>query len=72
MRTGDQQVWKMPAEGGPAVQVTRDGGFAPVESPDGMFIYYTQFLYGTRLGRIPIKGGPPTKVLEPLEGDTRI
>ena len=41
-RTGEQQVWKIPADGGDAIQVTRDGGFAPLESPDGKFIYYTK------------------------------
>jgi Tol biopolymer transport system component len=40
--TGALQVWKIPAEGGQAVQVTKKGGLAaPVESPDGKTIYYT-------------------------------
>ena len=43
-RTGEQQVWKIPEAGGDAIQVTRDGGFAPLESPDGKFIYYTKDL----------------------------
>jgi Tol biopolymer transport system component len=46
-RTGEQQVWKIPERGGDAIQVTRDGGFAPLESPDGKFIYYTKDLGGT-------------------------
>jgi len=33
----DKQVWKMPASGGEAIQVTRDGGWAPLESPDGIY-----------------------------------
>jgi Tol biopolymer transport system component len=32
-RTGAQQVFKIPANGGRAIQVTHDGGFAPLESP---------------------------------------
>ncbi len=28
-------MWKMPANGGEVIQGTRDGGFAPLESPDG-------------------------------------
>ena len=34
-RTGKDQVWKMPVKGGEAVQVTKDGGWIPFESPDG-------------------------------------
>jgi dipeptidyl aminopeptidase/acylaminoacyl peptidase len=30
-RTGEQQVWKIPADGGEAIQVTWDGGFAPLD-----------------------------------------
>ncbi len=36
------QVWKIPAEGGSPVQVTRQGGFASRESSDGKFLYYTK------------------------------
>ena len=39
-RTGEQQVWKVPADGGEAIQVTWDGGFAPLESPDGKSIRF--------------------------------
>jgi len=39
-RTGDIQVWKMPAEGGVATQVTRRGGWVPFESVDGRYLYY--------------------------------
>ena len=63
-RTGEQQVWKIPAEGGEAVEVTRDGGFAPLESPDSKFLYYAKSLFDTSLWRIPIGGGPASKILE--------
>jgi dipeptidyl aminopeptidase/acylaminoacyl peptidase len=65
-RAGEQQVWKMPANGGDAVQVTKDGGFAPLESPDGKFLYYTKALFSTSLWRIPKEGGNGSKVLEGL------
>jgi Tol biopolymer transport system component len=65
-RTGEQQVWKLPATGGDAIQVTRDGGFAPLESPDGRFIYYTKALFMTSLWRLPVDGGQASKVLENL------
>ena len=41
-RTGEQQVWKIPANGGEAIQLTQDGGFAPLESPDGKFLHYVK------------------------------
>jgi Tol biopolymer transport system component len=65
-RTGEQQVWKMPADGGEAIQLTRDGGFAPLESPDGKFLYYTKSLGNTTLCRVPLGGGQAAKVLEGL------
>jgi Tol biopolymer transport system component/DNA-binding winged helix-turn-helix (wHTH) protein len=66
IRTGEQQVWKIPEAGGDAIQVTRDGGFAPLESPDGKFIYYTKALGDTSVWRLPAEGGQATKVLENL------
>jgi Tol biopolymer transport system component len=66
MRTGEQQVWKMPAKGGEAVQLTRDGGVAPLESPDGKFLYYSQWRYPASVWRIPVEGGTPTKILDAL------
>ena len=41
-RTGLPEVWKMPATGGEAVQVTLAGGFASSESPDGKTLYYSK------------------------------
>jgi Tol biopolymer transport system component len=65
-RTGLQQVWKMSANGGEAVQVTKDGGYAPLESPDGKFLFYTKALFSTNLWKIPVEGGEASKVLEGL------
>ena len=65
-RTGVQQVWKIPEAGGDAIQVTRDGGFAPLESPDGKFIYYTKGLFDTSVWRLPVEGGQATKLIENL------
>jgi Tol biopolymer transport system component len=63
-RSGQQEVWKLPANGGDAIQVTRNGGFGPRQSPDGKFLYYAKALFATSLWRIPVEGGPETKVLE--------
>jgi Tol biopolymer transport system component len=63
-RTGEQQVWKIPDSGGDAIQVTRDGGFAPLESPDGKFIYYTKNLGGQPFGGSPWRVVRPPKCLK--------
>jgi Tol biopolymer transport system component len=65
-RKGGQQVWKIPAEGGDAVQVTRDGGFAPVESPDGTFLFFVKNLLRTSVWKIPTEGGEAKKVIDNL------
>jgi len=40
-RTGRPEIWRIPAGGGTAVQVTRDGGYVAFESTDGKTLYYT-------------------------------
>jgi DNA-binding winged helix-turn-helix (wHTH) protein len=40
-RSAGWQVWKIPARGGLAQEVTREGGFAAFESSDG-FVYYAK------------------------------
>jgi dipeptidyl aminopeptidase/acylaminoacyl peptidase len=59
---GDEQVWKVPAEGGEAVQITKKGGFAAFESPDSKFVYYTKF-DSSGLWRVPVEGGEEIMVL---------
>jgi Tol biopolymer transport system component len=70
-RSGGPQIWKVPADGGPAAQVTIAGGFDPQASPDGRFVYYLDRApqYGSvalpaNLVRIPADGGSPTVVLD--------
>jgi Tol biopolymer transport system component len=65
-RTGEAQVWKIPANGGGEVQVPRKGGFAPLESPDGKFLYYTKALSATSVWKVPVEGGEETQVLKSL------
>jgi Tol biopolymer transport system component/DNA-binding winged helix-turn-helix (wHTH) protein len=57
-RTGEWQVWKIPATGGEAVQVTLHGGHAPLESDDGRYIYYAKnaFAY-PEVWQVPVEGG---------------
>ncbi len=63
-RTGEFQIWKVPAAGGEQVQVTRAGGTAPSESPDGKFVYYTKDSTPSPLWKMPVDGGPETQVVD--------
>jgi len=63
---GAWQVWRMPAEGGQAVQVTKQGGFIALESPDGKSLYYTKGANVPGLWKVPVGGGEETQVLAHL------
>jgi eukaryotic-like serine/threonine-protein kinase len=67
-RSGRLEVWKMPAAGGPAVQVTRNGGGAAFESADGKYLYYDRHLYSDPdpLYRMPVEGGQEVEVVPRL------
>ena len=65
-RTGRDEVWKVSAEGGKAVPVTRTGGRAALESPDGKSIYYTKGDYRQSLWKMPVSGGEESQVLSSL------
>ncbi|MBV9502824.1 MAG: protein kinase [Acidobacteriaceae bacterium] len=58
-RMGRWDIWRQPALGGPAVQVTRDDGYASRESPDGKWLYFSNT--GTEaIFRLPVsKSGLP-------------
>jgi serine/threonine protein kinase len=62
-RGGTRQVWKMPAEGGKATQVTRHGGFTGFESMDGKYFYYVLTPVGGSIWKVPLDGGDETLVL---------
>ena len=59
-----RSVWKIPANGGDPVQVTRQGGYTPFESLDGKHIYYAKGLKDHSIWRIPARGGAETPVLD--------
>ncbi len=65
-RSGTYQLWKAPAEGGPAVQMTKNGGFAPLESPDGQFVYYAKFK-DPGIWKVSVQGGEETLILDHLQ-----
>jgi serine/threonine protein kinase/Tol biopolymer transport system component len=71
-RSGRYEVWRMPREGGDATQVTRAGGYAASESPDGKYIYYTKPIpmLPDPLFRMPAAGGEEVQIASELwDGD---
>lgn len=66
-RSGGQEpsIWKVPSSGGNAVQVTKNAGYAPQESPDGAYLYYVERVdQPSALWRVPVSGGAPAKILD--------
>jgi len=69
-REGEWQIWKSPAAGGEAVQVTQHGGFEAFESLDGRYLYYTKpigliWAFGlSSIWRRPVAGGEETRVVD--------
>ena len=65
VRTGRNEVWKVHFAGGDAMQVTKNGGWFSMESPDGKFLYYTKLNRSEdALWRMPVEGGPEELVLD--------
>jgi serine/threonine protein kinase len=52
---GVSNIWKVASSGGPATQVTRNGGVFALESPDGKWLYFTA--QGGTIRRMPLEGG---------------
>jgi Tol biopolymer transport system component len=61
-RSGRHEVWRMPASGGEAEQVTREGGASPDVSPDGRWLYYLKETPTPSLWRRPLGGGAEAQV----------
>ena len=55
-RNGGDQIWRIAAEGESATQVTAHGGWAPAESADGAYLFYTKSKENA-IWRIPVAGG---------------
>src|SRR5258708_10067364 len=49
----DGEIWRMPAAGGEAIQVTRQGAHVGSESFDGKYIYFTKEFWETTIWRVP-------------------
>jgi len=69
-RSGDNQIWRMPVEGGEAVPVTKNGGFECLVAPDGRTLYYTKLNWGgpaagsAQLWKVSVEGGEETLVFD--------
>jgi serine/threonine protein kinase/Tol biopolymer transport system component len=64
--TGRWEIWRMPAEGGEAVQMTRHGGESPFESGNGSTVYYYK---DQGVWKVPATGGEETRVIGPINGN---
>lgn len=61
-RSGTDQIWWIPAGGGPATQLTHGGGCEAFASPNGKLIYFTKRAWGP-IWYVPANGGPEKPVL---------
>lgn len=61
----DANVWRIPAGGGNAVQLTRRGGYAAQESHDGGWLYFSR---RGEIWRMPTGSGPEARVASGLMG----
>jgi len=64
-RTGEFQIWRIPAQGGKALQLTRRGGRVARESKDGRSLYIATLPRDGRctLWRMSPAGGEETQIL---------
>jgi hypothetical protein len=70
-RNESLDIWRVSAGGGEAIRLTHHGGFEPLESSDGRYLFYLDrppaglAIGGTaRLMRLPLSGGQEDLVLE--------
>jgi Tol biopolymer transport system component len=65
-RSGVRHIWRMPAEGDDATQITHtEGGYMPMESPDGKTLYYCHVLPEKGIWKVPVQGGKEMQVAGP-------
>jgi eukaryotic-like serine/threonine-protein kinase len=69
-RTGREEIWKMPSNGGEAVQLTRNSGDLPQESPDGRSLYYMKgWPEAASVWRSSVDGTQEAKVLDSVHSE---
>ena len=62
---GETQTWRIPAEGGQASQVTKNGGAIAFDSVDGKLLFYSKF-NAPGLWMLALDGGPESQILPSL------
>lgn len=68
---GRFQVWRLVLKDGKQEQITKNGGFAPLESPDGKTIYYAESRYpNPHVWQVPREGGAETMVASQIQPGT--
>jgi Tol biopolymer transport system component len=65
-RSGDLRIWKIPGEGGTALQVTSQHGIYAIESSDGRILYVAD---DKSLWAMPVEGGSPTVLIDEFVGE---
>ena len=60
-RTGRYQIWRRDLATGREMQITRNGGFAGIESFDGMRLYYSKF-DDAGIWSVPLTGGEEGRI----------
>jgi Tol biopolymer transport system component/DNA-binding winged helix-turn-helix (wHTH) protein len=63
-RSRSWQIWKVLAEGGAPVLLTKQGGFRPFESSDSRFVYYAKGSDVAGVWRVPSDGGEEILVFD--------
>jgi Tol biopolymer transport system component/serine/threonine protein kinase len=64
-RTGAEEIWRVPADGGKATRITFGGGFESVPAPDGHSIYYSKSNSPvSSLWRVGSDGGQATMIAD--------
>jgi Tol biopolymer transport system component/DNA-binding winged helix-turn-helix (wHTH) protein len=66
-RDGTEQIWRMPAKGGPATRLTKNGGAIALESPDGRQVFYTKTTE-RGLWILDLKSGEESKIASDTVG----
>ena len=61
-RSGIHEIWRMPAGGGRAEQITNGGGLKAWESRDGRFVYYSTSQPAPAIWRVATSRGEPELV----------
>jgi Tol biopolymer transport system component/DNA-binding winged helix-turn-helix (wHTH) protein len=71
-RTGRYQLWKVPSDGGQAIQITRSGGVYGVEASDGKLLYYLTADQPAKIAQISVAGGDEQDLVSNVIGYSAI